>query len=568
MRSADGGANWTGAGEGIKTGAGGVMSLAIDPRTHTTLYAGTDAGAFRSTDGGNNWISINTGLSDGGDAAVIRDIVIDPNDSRIVYAAAMTSQLGVFKSADGGNHWMRAGLGDFHVQALAINPQNPSILFAGTAVVSSLPGGAFRSADGGNSWSLIDEMSSLDVLDLVIDPTDASKVYACTSAGLFKSEDGGSSWRRTRVDNYVATMAIDPSAPATLYISTEDSAYMYTNSTDGRGNPRRRRTEITSRIANGVYKSTDGGQSWTAINEGFPLDGPAFDGDFFPRVLLIDPQSPSTIYAGSEYGLHRSANGGNKWNVVMGGTSVSPKVLAAAIDRATSAIYASSRGVGDAFLAKLDAQGSALIYSTYLGGMDDDSAAGLALDIEGNVYVTGVTISKNFPTRGALQAAFNGGRGDAFVVKIAPAGSVVYSSYLGGANLDLGRSIAAGADGNVYVTGVANRSFPVTPGAFDTVHDHFSSSAFVARFAFTSKPPSIRRAEVIGKKLYVHGENFTRGAVIMIEGREQKTSNDAVSPATLLIGKNAGKKLPRGQAVMIRVRNSDGSMSDGYSFTR
>jgi hypothetical protein len=277
---------------------------------------------------------------------------------------------------------------------------------------------------------------------------------------------------------------------------------MFTNSTDGRGNPRRRRSEITSQIANGVYKSNDGGQNWTAINDGFPLDGPAFDEDFFPRVLLIDPQSSSTIYAGSEFGMHRSTNGGNKWNVVMGGTAVSPKIFAAAIDRATSpsTIYASSRGAGDAFLAKLNAQGTALIYSTYLGGMDDDNAAGLALDLQGNAYVTGITVSKNFPTKaGALQAAYGGGRFDAFVAKIDSAGSVVYSSYLGGANVDLGRSIAAGSDGKAYITGVANRGFPVTPGAFDTVHDSFFSSAFIARIAFTSNAPTISRVEVNGK---------------------------------------------------------------------
>jgi hypothetical protein len=68
--------------------------------------------------------------------------------------------------------------------------------------------------------------------------------------------------------------------------------------------------------------------------------------------------------------------------------------------------------------------------------------------------------------------------------------------------------------------------------------------------------------------LYVHGENFTRGAVIMVEGQEYKTSNDAASPTSLLISKKGGKKLPRGQAVMIRVKNADGAMSAEYSFTR
>ena len=110
-------------------------------------------------------------------------------------------------------------------------------------------------------------------------------------------------------------------------------------------------------------------------------------------------------------------------------------------------------GSGDAFLAKLDATGSALVYSTYLGGNGIDQGNGIALDPAGNAYVVGTTNSTNFPTVNPFQAA-KGAQDDAFVAKINPAGSAwVYATYLGGNNEDQGNGIAVDASGNAYVTG-------------------------------------------------------------------------------------------------------------------
>ena len=110
-------------------------------------------------------------------------------------------------------------------------------------------------------------------------------------------------------------------------------------------------------------------------------------------------------------------------------------------------------GSGDAFLTKLDATGSALVYSTYLGGNGIDQGNGIALDPAGNAYVVGTTNSTNFPTVNPFQAA-KGAQDDAFVAKINPAGSAwVYATYLGGNNEDQGNGIAVDASGNAYVTG-------------------------------------------------------------------------------------------------------------------
>jgi hypothetical protein len=122
------------------------------------------------------------------------------------------------------------------------------------------------------------------------------------------------------------------------------------------------------------------------------------------------------------------------------------------------------RGSGDAFVAKINVAGTALVYSTYLGGgsVDPDQGNGIAVDLAGNAYVTGTTTSTDFPTTaGAFQAVF-GGNLDAFVVKLNPTGSaLVYSTYIGGSSTEFGRSIAVDLAGNAYVTGLtASTDFP------------------------------------------------------------------------------------------------------------
>jgi beta-propeller repeat-containing protein len=116
----------------------------------------------------------------------------------------------------------------------------------------------------------------------------------------------------------------------------------------------------------------------------------------------------------------------------------------------------------DAFVTKINATGSAYVYSTYLGGSGFDRGGGIAVDGSGNAYVTGSTNSTNFPTTDPIQASYGGGNGDAFVTKINAAGSaLVYSTYLGGGGFDDGSGIAVDGSGNAYVTGgTGSTNFP------------------------------------------------------------------------------------------------------------
>ncbi|MCG3209295.1 MAG: hypothetical protein FOGNACKC_02916 [Anaerolineae bacterium] len=125
----------------------------------------------------------------------------------------------------------------------------------------------------------------------------------------------------------------------------------------------------------------------------------------------------------------------------------------------------------DAFVAKLNPTGMALIYATYLGGNLDDQGRAIAVDASGQAYVTGSTASPDFPhTANAVDESYNNG-GDAFVVKVNPAGTAWgYATYLGGTFIDVGYDLALDEVGNVLLTGRTTGDFPVTPGAFDTTY--------------------------------------------------------------------------------------------------
>ena len=161
------------------------------------------------------------------------------------------------------------------------------------------------------------------------------------------------------------------------------------------------------------------------------------------------------------------------------GGSAADKALSIAVDSAGNSYVAgltqsidfptanaaqpAANGATDVFVSKINASGTALIYSTYLGGSDVDAASGIARDAAGNVYVTGYTASSNFPvTANAFQSSLNGAARDAFVTKLGASGALQYSTYLGGSNLDAANAIAVDSTGNAYVTGyTCSPDFPV-----------------------------------------------------------------------------------------------------------
>jgi hypothetical protein len=154
--------------------------------------------------------------------------------------------------------------------------------------------------------------------------------------------------------------------------------------------------------------------------------------------------------------------------------------------RAFQTTFGGGSGIGDAFVSKLNAGGSGLVYSTYLGGSNQDFGAGIAVDNSGNAFITGSTLSADFPTTSGADQTTYGGRVDTFVSKLNAAGSgLAYSTYLGGSDVDIGAGIAVDSSGNVYVTGYTQSiGFPTTTGAFQTTFGGGSVDAFVSKFTF------------------------------------------------------------------------------------
>ena len=225
----------------------------------------------------------------------------------------------------------------------------------------------------------------------------------------------------------------------------------------------------------------------------FPTTGGAFDRTFnvdtCPRcgidqedafVLKLNPTGSALVYSTFLGGFDMDDGmaiaidaSGNAYVAGETGSSNFP-VTAGAFDTTRNAAF-------DTFVTKLNATGSALLYSTYLGGSGVEFPARLAVDAGGNAFVAGTTSSPDFPTTaGAFDTTYNGGF-DVFVTKLNAAGSgLVYSTFLGGADSDGPGGLAIDAAGNAYVAGgTSSLDFPTTPGAFDTLTD--SSEGFVTK---------------------------------------------------------------------------------------
>ena len=169
-------------------------------------------------------------------------------------------------------------------------------------------------------------------------------------------------------------------------------------------------------------------------------------------------------------------------------------------------------GSYNAFVTKLNSTGSALVYSTYIGGNTIDQGNSISIDANGNAYITGTTTSTNYPTTSGAYQDTLGGNGNAFVTKLNSAGSaLVYSTFIGGNNYDYGYSIVIDASGNAYITGNSNSSnYPTTSGAYQTTLVNGNSQD-----AFVTKLNSAGSALVYST--FIGGNNLDYGQSIVID---------------------------------------------------
>ncbi len=197
---------------------------------------------------------------------------------------------------------------------------------------------------------------------------------------------------------------------------------------------------------------------------------------------------------------------------------------------AAQAIYGG--GIFDAFVAKLNTEGTNFVYATYLGGSVGDQGNGIAVDGGGAAYITGATSSTNFPiTSGAVQATSSGG--SAFVSKLNTTGTgFVYSTCLGGGGEDFGNGIAVDGSGAAYIIGyTSSTNFPVTPGAAQATLGAFNGDAFVAKL--NAGGTALVYATYLGGDDYEYGKGIAvdGGGMAYVTGQTRST-NFPVTPGS------------------------------------
>lgn len=281
-KSRDSGENWEFRSQGL--GDAHVLSLAIDPLSSSTVYAGTFGDAiYKTQDGGQQWYPANVGLK--GHVSVVNAFAFYPKNPKTILSA---TTVGVFLSTNEGGEWIEkvGNMESVYAVSLQFDPFDPDLLFVGTS------GGIYRSRDLGEHWEKkndglikneVGSAMSLGVNGILINTKKRNEILIGTTAGIFRSQDNGDHWT-------IITEGIGPRFVIGLSLDERDGKTVYAG------------TDL------GVYKSVDSGQSWSVKNDGLESK--------VVRSIALNKNRPDTIFAGTQNGLYKSVNGGEKWEII------------------------------------------------------------------------------------------------------------------------------------------------------------------------------------------------------------------------------------------------------------
>jgi uncharacterized repeat protein (TIGR01451 family) len=478
-----------------------VNVLTIDPSSPGTIYAGTNVGVFKTTDAGAHWNV--TGSSPG--PVTTNAIAVDPSNSSVVYAGALGG--GVYKSTTGGTTYTQkiTGLGSLLVNALAIDPVSPATIYVGTS------SGIFKSTNGADSWAEIRNGisgTSPRVNEIAIDPINPNTVYIGTNRGMFKTTNGGALWTQINggaFSNFtpdVSALVIDPLNPSTLYASarfanevlfkTSNGGATWTGGSVGLTatlggqpfvptintlaiDPVSTSTLYAATSLGAIFKSTNGGANWSQSNTGLS--------NITTNAVAVDRTNPAIVYTGTNIGsdafiIRFNAAGTVPEYLIGFGGDEHDEARGVAVDASSNAYVIGTTsspsfpvqnafqsafgGVSDTFVTKVNANGTAFTYSTFLGGNGSDIGRAIAVRSD-RAYVAGQTLSANFPLVSPLKSSLADFDADGFVGAFNASGSALdFSTYLGGESFDQALGIALDSGGSIYVTGsTQSLLFPV-----------------------------------------------------------------------------------------------------------
>jgi photosystem II stability/assembly factor-like uncharacterized protein len=297
----------------------GGRALAIEgvPGEPNTWYFGAVAGGvWKTVDGGANW----TPLFDKQDISSIGAIAVAPSDHNIIYVGTgeaairgnTTYGTGVYKSVDGGKNWKNIGLRDTRqIGALIVHPNNPDIVLVaalGHAFGPNAERGIFRTSDGGKTWTkVLSKDENTGGIDVVFDPHNPNVVFAALwqarrqpwffssggpGSGLYKSEDNGVTWKQLTgnglPDGILGKIGIS--------VSAADSNRVYA---------------IIEAKEGGIFRSEDGGEKWTKVND----DGRFRQRAWYFSKIYADPKTVDTVFV-LNTGAFKSVDGAKTFNLL------------------------------------------------------------------------------------------------------------------------------------------------------------------------------------------------------------------------------------------------------------
>lgn len=347
---------------------------------------------------------------------------------------------------------------------------------------------------------------SLDIFVCKINPfsTGSSSLIYCTLLG---GND----------DDYDDNIAIDSSGKVYILGATYSSNFPVTSNaydTVYQGNEKGSLTVLNSTGSTLLYSTYLGGESndvvsnisvdtagnayicgWTSSVD-FPITPGAFDSVYQEGYQAFALKLNPTLSGKSSlvYSTFLAGSGGDNeaWENYVdlaGNQYIGGYTNSVDFSITSSAYQTGNHGGYDAFVTKLNSTGTALLYSSYLGGGLNDNVAGMTADNAGGVYLIGYTASStDFPvTANAYSTTYHGGINDAFIAKFntnySGTSSLVYATLLGGSGEDNGWGIAVDSAGNAYFVGFTeSANFPTTPGAFDTTY-HGGDDIFVGKLS-------------------------------------------------------------------------------------
>ena len=292
------------------------------PSQPGVFYVGVNnGGAWKTDDFGRTWQPI----FDDAPTGSVGDIAVSPSHPNVIYIGSgeglhrpdLAVGDGIFKSIDGGDTWAHVGLGDVQqVGRIIVHPSDPDVVFVaglGHPYGPNEERGVFRTTDGGRSWEKVLYINhNTGAIQVELDPTNPQVVYADmwehregpwenarfsgTHSGLYKSTDGGSTWRQL-----------------TGGLPTGEQGLGRIGVGISRSHPRRLYATVNAREGGGIYRSDDGGESWTPISIDRRLWG---RGDDFGEIR-VHPRDPDVLFVGN-IASYRSDDAGQTWTSIKG----------------------------------------------------------------------------------------------------------------------------------------------------------------------------------------------------------------------------------------------------------